>query len=196
MNTFIRSIKTYAPLWYLLALSVLLATGVNLLGANSYSSSAAPFPSAGTIIWSAMGYMIVLLAFLKIIDSTAFAQSFKNYDWLSTRTPLYAQAYPYLELIVGLGLITMTADASRSSLRSAGGYGVGGLACALALLTGGSVVVYLLRQKSSPESAPQAHCACTGGRIKLPLGSVTIVENIVMLLMGARVIWSLASISI
>ncbi len=118
-----------------------------------------------------MGYALCLLAMLKLMDVEAFASSFLKYDLISQRLPLYAQLYPGLELLAGLGfLITPPVP----------------LAALLALLLGLAGMVSVTKAVYIDKLA--LNCACVGGNSSTPLGVVSFAENLIMVAMGAAVL--------
>ncbi|MEC7120809.1 MAG: glutaredoxin [Pseudomonadota bacterium] len=115
-----------------------------------------------------MGFSLCVLAILKLMDLHGFVAGFRQYDLLSERLPQYAYVYPLLELFVGLGLI-----AGLIPLL------VGVVAMLVGLVGALSVIkaVYLDRR--------QLNCACVGSNSRVPLGAVSLTENILMVLMGS-----------
>ena len=114
-----------------------------------------------------------VLAILKLRDLRSFATMFLNYDLLAQRWVPYARIYPFAEAGAGILMI-----AGALTIISA----------PVALFIGGvgawSVfkAVYLDKR--------ELKCACVGGASNVPLGFVSLTENLMMvamaLWMGAR----------
>lgn len=114
-----------------------------------------------------ISFSMVVLALLKLQDVDRFATMFLNYDLLARRWVPYASIYPFAE---GLAGVLMTAHA------------LPGLSIPIALFIGGigaaSVfkAVYIDRR--------DIKCACVGGSSKVPLGFVSLTENVMMVAMA------------
>jgi glutaredoxin len=114
---------------------------------------------------------MVLLALLKLQDVESFSTMFLNYDVLAKRFVPYGYIYPYAELTAGL-------------LMLAGVLSV--VSIPLALFIGGigawSVFKAVYIEKR------ELKCACVGGSSKVPLGFVSLTENLMMVGMA---VWML-----
>ncbi|SIT75277.1 MauE/DoxX family redox-associated membrane protein [Pontibaca methylaminivorans] len=110
---------------------------------------------------------MVLLALQKLQDVESFSTMFLNYDLLARRHVGYAYVYPFAEALAG---ILMIAGALIW------------IAAPLALFIGtigaASVIkaVYIDRR--------ELKCACVGGNSNVPLGFVSLTENVMMMLMA------------
>ncbi|WP_374601748.1 MauE/DoxX family redox-associated membrane protein [Arenimonas sp.] len=113
-----------------------------------------------------------LLAMLKLQDVEQFSSMFLNYDLLGRRFVPYAYFYPFAELAAGV-------------LMLAGVLHV--LSVPLALFTGsvGAVSVF----KAVYVEKRELRCACVGGGSQVPLGFVSLTENLMMLAMGLWMGW-------
>jgi glutaredoxin len=120
-----------------------------------------------------MGVTLALLACLKLIDPPAFTSSFRRYDLLSRRLGVYARGYPYLELLLGLAVLSGL-NAVPIAL----------LALGMGLEGGVSVIKAVYVDKRDLD------CACVGGNSRTPLGPVSVLENGAMVAMG---VWMLLS---
>ena len=115
---------------------------------------------------------MLLLAMLKLQDIEAFSTMFLGYDLLAQRWVPYAYAYPFLEWFAGA---MMT------------GHVLPWLSIPIALFIGGAgaasvfYAVYVQKRRLK--------CACVGGASKVPLGFVSLTENLLMIGMG---LWMLA----
>lgn len=137
-----------------------------LLGVALAGSAAVSVLSAVSWMTLFMGFWLVLFALVKLFDVAGFADKFARYDLISERFPPYAMAYPFIELALGLALL-------------AGFFVKTILFCVLVLacvtLTG--VVLQLVRKQ-------KFECACMGALLAVPLSTVTVVENGLMILMS------------
>lgn len=121
-----------------------------------------------------MGYFLVLLSTLKLIDLPSFQKSFLKYDLISKKINFYGYLYPFLELYSGLFLLNKSLSTSTFVTVSALMISVLGLAGCLSVIK--SVYIDKLN----------FNCACIGGNSKLPLGFVSLLENLMMLVMGLK----------
>jgi hypothetical protein len=106
------------------------------------------------------------LSFFKFLNLKAFSESFSSYDPIAQRFLNYGLVYPFIEFILGLmfisGKVLMIANAITIFI--------------LVVTTIG--VVKKLQSKS------QFQCACLGTTFSLPLSSVTVFENALMIMMA------------
>jgi hypothetical protein len=119
-----------------------------------------------------IGFSMVVLALLKLQNVESFATMFLNYDLLARRWVPYSYIYPYAE---GLAGILMIAGA------------LNWLSIPLALFIGtvGAVSVF----KAVYIDRRELKCACVGGSSNVPLGFVSLTENVMMVAMA---LWMLA----
>lgn len=147
--------KTYTPIIAVFSVAALLSLAT----------------SAGLMAF--MGYSLALLACLKLMDLRAFAESFVKYDFLAKRLIVYAFVYPFIELVLGLGLL-------------AGFYPhIVGLVAAVVGSIGGTSII-----KAVYFDKLDLNCACVGGNSNVPLGAVSFLENFIMILMGAYLLFA------
>ncbi|MBH1998575.1 MAG: glutaredoxin [Sphingomonadaceae bacterium] len=157
---------SYRPVLAVFAVAALLALAVNWLTFAPLLS----FMAIERFIAIAM----ILLAMLKLQDVERFATMFLNYDLLARRLPPYGQAYPFLELGAGVLMLTRTLD---------------WLSIPIALVIGGIGAVSVF--KAVYVEKRDLKCACVGGSSNVPLGFVSLTENVMMVAMA---LWMLAGI--
>lgn len=157
---------SYVPVLAVFAVAALLALAVNWL-------TFAPLLSF-MAIERFVAIAMMLLAMLKLQDVDRFATMFLNYDLLARRLPPYGQAYPFLELGAGGLMLTRTLDA---------------LSIPIALVIGGIGAVSVFRAVYVEKR--DLKCACVGGGSNVPLGFVSLTENLMMVAMA---LWMLAGI--
>lgn len=119
-----------------------------------------------------IAFSMCVLALLKLQDVESFSSMFLGYDLLGRRWIRYAYAYPFLEGIAGVLMV-------------AGALNWISIPVALFIGTVGAVsvvgAVYVDKR--------EIKCACVGGASKVPLGFVSLTENVMMVAMA---LWMLA----
>ena len=117
-----------------------------------------------------MGLFFIIFSFFKMLDLKGFSQSFKMYDPLAKRIPLYGLIYPFIETTLGLMFLM------RYEINIA-------LIVTLFILSFTTVGVTktLLSKKS-------IQCACLGTALKLPMTEATFIENAIMIVMAIMMI--------
>lgn len=154
---------TYKPVVAIFAMGLALALATQWLMENALLSAM----SAELFISITM----CLLALQKLRDVDGFATMFLGYDLLAQRWVPYAYLYPFGEALAG---VLMTAHA------------LNWLSVPVALLIGGigaiSVFYAVYVQKR------ELKCACVGGNSNVPLGFVSLTENLMMVAMAGWMI--------
>ncbi len=120
-----------------------------------------------------IGLSMMALAMLKLQNIEAFATMFLNYDLLAKRFLPYAKFYPFAELVAGA---LMVAGALTW------------ISAPLALFIGGIGAVSVF--KAVYLDKRELKCACVGGASNVPLGFLSLTENLMMIAMA---VWMLAS---
>lgn len=122
--------------------------------------------SIRTVEWFA-SIAMCLLAVQKLQDVEGFSTMFLNYDLLARRWVRYGYVYPFGEALAG---VLMVAGALTW------------LSAPVALFIGtvGAVSVF----KAVYVDRRELRCACVGGGSNVPLGFVSLTENLVMIAMG------------
>lgn len=115
------------------------------------------------------GTALSILALMKLKDLYSFSNQFITYDLLAQHYVGYAYIYPFMEAFAGLSII--------------GGVSMS-IVAPMMLFMGfiGAYSVYnavYLEQKD-------LKCACVGGNSNVPLGMVSLIENLIMIFMGLR----------
>lgn len=155
---------TYTPVIVLFAVAALLAL----------AASQAAFGSPLTVRageWF-VAFAMVLLAQQKLRDVESFSSMFLNYDLLAQRWVPYGYVYPFAELTAG---VLMAAGVLT------------GVAAPLSLVIGGVGAISVF--KAVYVDRRELKCACVGGDSNVPLGFVSLLENLMMVAMA---IWMLA----
>ncbi|WP_269716838.1 glutaredoxin family protein [Caulobacter sp. NIBR2454] len=155
---------TYTPVLAPFALTALMAM------AASYAVNGSVFTiRAGE--WF-IGFSMCVLAMQKLRDVESFATMFLNYDLLAKRWVRYGYIYPFAEAVAG---VLMVAGALTW------------LSAPIALFIGGVGAVSVF--KAVYIDKRELKCACVGGDSNVPLGFISLTENLMMVAMA---VWMLA----
>ena len=111
-----------------------------------------------------VSFSMCVLALLKLQDVERFSTMFLNYDLLARRWVAYGYVYPFAE---GLAGVLMTAGALTW------------LSVPVALVIGGIGAVSVF--KAVYVDRRTLKCACVGGSSNVPLGFVSLTENLFMI---------------
>ena len=122
--------------------------------------------TARTVQWF-IAFSMVVLAMLKLQNVETFSAMFLNYDLLARRWVPYSYVYPYAEALAGLLMI-------------AGALSWLSVPLALFIGTIGAVSVF----KAVYVDKRELKCACVGGSSNVPLGFVSLTENLMMIAMA------------
>lgn len=156
---------TYQPVIAVFATAALMALAASWLAFSQVFTIQA-------VEWF-VAFSMCMLASLKLRDLESFSNMFLGYDLLARRVVRYAYAYPFGELIAGVLMI------SGSLIW---------LSAPLAIFIG-SVGAYSVF-KAVYIDKRELKCACVGGDSNVPLGFVSLTENLMMLGMG---LWMLVA---
>lgn len=118
---------------------------------------------AGRTIELFISISMVLLGLQKLQDVERFATMFLNYDLLAQRWVRYGYIYPFVE--TGAGLLMMAGLLTWLSAPAA-----------LIVAGIGAISVF----KAVYIDKRELKCACVGGDSKVPLGFVSLTENLMM----------------
>ena len=113
-----------------------------------------------------MGLFYVVFSFFKFLDYNNFPKTFKIYDPIAKIIPAYGWIYPFLETLLGIAFLI------RFELY---------ISLLTTLIILGSTTIGVLRSLMNKE---RIQCACLGTAINLPMTTVTLVENSIMLFMA------------
>ncbi|ACB24529.1 MULTISPECIES: MauE/DoxX family redox-associated membrane protein [Methylobacterium] len=155
---------TYTPVIAVFSMTALMAL------AASYAVYGTPLTMRAAEWFIA--FSMCVLALLKLQDVESFSSMFLGYDLLGRRWVRYAYAYPFLEGIAGVLMV-------------AGALNWISIPVALFIGTVGAVSVF----KAVYVDKRDIKCACVGGSSKVPLGFVSLTENVMMVAMA---VWMLA----
>lgn len=158
-----KSAVTYEPVIALFTMAALMALAVSWAAYGT-------LVTVQTAEWF-IAIAMSLLALQKLKDVDGFANMFLNYDLLAQRWVLYAHIYPFAEALAGVLMI-------------AGALMWLSIPVALFIGTVGAVSVF----KAVYIDKRELKCACVGGDSNVPLGFVSLTENLMMVGMA---VWML-----
>ena len=113
-----------------------------------------------------MGLFYIVFSFFKLLDLKGFSESFKMYDPLASRVPIYGWIYPFIEVVLGLMFLMH--------------FGVK-TALVITLIVLGITTIGVAKSLLDKKSI---RCACLGTALKLPMTEATFIENAVMIVMA------------
>ncbi len=120
-----------------------------------------------------MGLFYIVFSFFKMLDLKGFPDSFRMYDPLANKAPVYGKLYPFIETALGVMFLM------RFEVKIA-------LIVTLIILgiTTIGVTKTLLDKKS-------IRCACLGTALKLPMTEATFIENSIMIVMALVMLFNI-----
>ena len=117
-----------------------------------------------------MGIFFVLFSFLKLLNVTGFRNTFKEYDIIAKYIPFFAIGYPFIELGLGLAFLSET----------------------FLFVAASGTLLFMISQSigvvKSLRHSEQIQCACMGSTVNLSISSLTLFENLVMIVMSIYMI--------
>jgi glutaredoxin len=150
---------TYKPVIAVFTMTALMAL------AASYAVSGNPF-TVRAAEWF-ISFSMCVLAILKLRDVESFSSMFLGYDLLARRWVPYSYVYPFAEALAG---ILMIAHAFKF------------ISVPVALFIGTIGAVSVI--KAVYIDKREIKCACVGGDTNVPLGFVSLTENLMMVAMA------------
>ena len=146
----------YTPIIVIFSLAALMVLALMLKG--GLPAGLEPF------ILNFIGVAMVILALQKLQDLVAFSNQFITYDLLAMKQVRYAYIYPFAEAFAGLGML-----AGLPAL----------LVSPVSIFIGAIGAVSVI--KAVYIDKRELKCACVGGNSDLPLGFISLTENLAML---------------
>ncbi|MEM9715424.1 MAG: MauE/DoxX family redox-associated membrane protein [Pseudomonadota bacterium] len=146
---------TYQPVIALFSVSALMAIALTwLVHQNVFTGQ--------TILWF-ISISMILLGLQKLKDIEQFATMFLSYDLLARRWVRYGYIYPFIETLAGLSMLAGV---------------LVWLSAPIALVAAGIGAISVFKAVYIDKRALK--CACVGGDSKVPLGFVSLTENLMM----------------
>lgn len=154
---------SYKPIIAIFSVTFLMAVSTAFAMSSGFS--------ALRIIELFIAFSMCVLGIMKLRDLSSFSTQFLSYDLLARKYVPYAYVYPFVEAGAGVLMI--------------GGF-LTYLAAPAALFIGaiGAVSVF----KAVYIEKRELKCACVGGNSNVPLGFISLTENIMMIAMA---VWML-----
>lgn len=113
-----------------------------------------------------MAGFFIVFSFFKLLDLRGFADSYATYDLLAKNARVYGYIYPFIELALGLAYLTGFDPVATNT--------------ATIVVMGFSSIGVI----QSVLDKRKIRCACLGAVFNLPMSTVTIVEDLLMVAMA------------
>ena len=155
---------SYVPVIAIFAMAAAMALAISWMMGTARLSVG----TAETFVAVAM----CLLAVPKLQDVEAFATMFLGYDLLARRWPAYARIYPFAEATAGVLMLAQALNWASIPI-----------AMFIGTIGAISVIYAVYVQKRDIK------CVCIGGNSRVPLGFVSLAQNLMMVAMA---IWMAA----
>ena len=149
--------STYAPLFLVFAF----ITGISFI--TSYKNETMDIM---LFMNHFMAGFFIVFSFFKFLNLRAFAKSYAMYDIIAKKIPVYGYVYPFIELLLGIAFLT----AFNPFLTNVATIIIMGISSI-------GVIESVLNKK-------KIQCACLGTVFNLPMSSITIVEDLLMVSMS------------
>lgn len=150
--------ETYRPLLLIFAF----ITGVSIIKAFHSDIFEMAHFSWMHFMNNFMAGFFIVFSFFKFLNLKAFAESYAMYDLLAMKIPIYGFVYPFIEL--GLGLAYLTSFQPQFTN------------WATVIIMGFSTIGVI----QSVINKQKIRCACLGTVFNLPMSTVTIIEDLLM----------------
>ena len=109
-----------------------------------------------------MSGFFLIFSFFKLLDIQGFAASYQSYDLMAKVLPAYGFVYPFLEFSLGMAWAIEGGTFS--------------VALSTVILMGFSAIGVI----TAVTRKQNIHCACLGTAFNLPMSTVTIIEDLIM----------------
>ncbi len=149
-------LQTYKPLLLVFAY---------ILGISLITSYRGEFNS---MQWMAhfMSAFFIVFSFFKLLNLKGFADSYSSYDVLAKNVYAYGYVYPFIELALGIAYLT--------------GFNMQITNIATIIVMGFSSIGVI----QAVSNKRRIQCACLGAVFNLPMSTVTIIEDLLMVAMA------------
>ncbi len=119
-----------------------------------------------------MGLFYIVFSFFKILDIKGFSMSFRMYDPLAKKAPIYGYIYPFIEVLLGVMFLT------RFEVN---------IALVITVIILGVTTIGVTQTLLNKRAIK---CACLGTTLNLPMTEATFIENALMIIMALILISS------
>lgn len=118
-----------------------------------------------------MAGFFIVFSFFKFLDIRAFADSYAMYDVIAKQWTGYGYLYPVIELLLGIAYLTAFNPILTNSIT----------VVVMSISSIGVIQSVVRKQK--------IRCACLGAVFNLPMSTVTIIEDVLMVIMAASMLF-------
>jgi copper chaperone CopZ len=164
-------LATYYPLLLIIAFilggSLLLQVGLHAAALGMHLMMGLQTVTASETMRYFMAGFFLVFAFFKLLDVRAFANAYAGYDLLAARWHGWGLVYPFVELALGMAYLANYNPVLTSWVT---------------IIVMGFSAIGVVR---AVLSKTKIQCACLGTVFQLPMSTVTIVEDVGMVLMAA-----------
>ena len=150
-------LQSYYPLFLVLAF---------LVGIVIVTTLTSTTPSLTSWMGKFMGGFFLIFSFFKLLDLKGFASSYSSYDIITKRWFTFGYIYPFIELVFGICYLLFPMNLILNS--------------AVAIVMSVSIVGVI----ESVVNKRKIKCACLGTVFNLPMGTITIIEDALMIAMS------------
>lgn len=120
-----------------------------------------------------MAGFFLVFSFFKLLDLPGFADSYRTYDIIAKKWRGWGYLYAFIELALGLAYLS------------------GFQQVATAVVTLVVMTLSIIGVLQSVLNKREIQCACLGAVFKLPMSTVTIIEDALMIAMSAGMLWEI-----
>ena len=155
---------TYKPL----VLIILFITGVSVLAQF-------PFSEFSAMLWMRyfMAGFFIVFSFFKLLNIKGFAEAYKMYDIVAVKWNGWGYIYPFIELALGILYLTNILPIITNIIT----------VLVLGISSIGVIKSNMNKQKIK--------CACLGDVFNLPMSTVTVIEDVSMVVMATIMLFIL-----
>ncbi|MBP9741849.1 MAG: hypothetical protein KBD37_00655 [Burkholderiales bacterium] len=123
-------------------------------------------PNLNLFMTNFMASFFLVFSFFKMLDLKGFAGGYATYDLIAKKFYCYGYVYPFLELIFGITYLVIPLNLYLNLT----------VFTVMLISTIGVIKAKFTKQKF--------YCACVGTFLKVPLGSIAIIEDVLMAVMS------------
>ena len=157
-------LSTYKPILLIFGYIIAIAVITGLINGEFHWMAAMNIFMAG---------FFLTFSFFKLLDLKGFAESYAMYDLLAKQIPAWGYMYAFIELTLGFAYMT------------------GFQPLYINIVTLVVMTISIIGVMQSVFNKRKIQCACLGAVFKLPMSTVTITEDALMILMSAGMIIAL-----
>jgi len=151
------SIKNFLPLIIIFSI-ILILTITKQIVAGTWDIH--------NFMYDFMGLFFIIFGLFKVLNLTTFAQAYASYDLIAAKSTIYAHAYPFIELTLGVLYLLRWYPQFTNA------------ATIIIMLISAAGVARALSKRE------QITCACLGVVFKIPMTYVTLLEDVLMAVMA------------